>query len=92
MHMTSTSHTHELDFLLKSDRSGSLIGRVLQIPSIIVQGDSEKDIQEKIEKTTLSYLRHYDDEHTRVSKDTKSILTDSGHGTVVKTKQFIITC
>jgi predicted RNase H-like HicB family nuclease len=85
-------HIHDLDYLLKSDGDGHLVGRVLQLPGIIVQGITEPEIERKIQRTTVGYLHAFEDDHERIMHDKDSKLTDSGHGIILGTKQFKVTC
>jgi predicted RNase H-like HicB family nuclease len=85
-------HDHFLEYLLKTDCDGTFVGRVLQLPAVIVQGTTEDEIAAKIGEATLSYIHAFEDDHTRIKKDVSSQLIDSGKGVIIGTKQFKVTC
>jgi predicted RNase H-like HicB family nuclease len=86
-------HLHELTYLLKTDDAGHFTGRVLEVPAVIVQGTSETEVHQKIEKATFNYLTTFEDEHKALMDGSrKSKLTDSGKGTILGTKPFRVYC
>ena len=87
------SHHHDLSYLLKTDHAGHFSGRVLELPAVITQGTSEKEVHEKIEKAALDYLQTFAEEHEKLIKGEKAQrLIDSGFGIIVKTEKFRVYC
>lgn len=87
------SHFHDLSYLLKTDHAGHFSGRVVELPAVMTQGTSEKEVQEKIGKAALEYLQTFEDEHKQLI-DGKSVprLVDSGTGIIIKTETFRVYC
>ena len=90
----SQSHQHNLKYHLRSDDNGNYTGRVLEIPAVIVQGESEYEIDSKIIDAIMDYLQTFESEHKRILEGGKppNEITESGFGHFVKTKNFVLTC
>ena len=89
-----TTHKHNLTYVLKTDDSGHYTGRVIEIPAVIVQGNSKDEIKQKINRVTKDYLQTFDDEHTRITakKDPVPKMVESGYGHIIETKQIQVQC
>ena len=90
--MNHSGCTHQLDYLLKQHEN-NYIGRVLQIPTVVVSGDSVNDVESKIKDATLAYLRTFESEHQdALDGKLKPILETPQNGIVLETKQFEVKC
>ncbi|MCE2614516.1 MAG: hypothetical protein LVO36_01285 [Nitrosopumilus sp. (ex Thoosa mismalolli)] len=87
-------HTHDLTYLLKTDDSGHYSGRIVEIPAVIVQGESEDEVAKKIGGAALDYLQTFEAEHKRVlaRKEPTPKMMDSGYGYIIKVKPLQIQC
>lgn len=85
---------HELSYYLLTNDKGGYLGNVSQLPTVMVQGDSEDDIHSKILQSVRSYLRTFPTEHQRLLKDISSKIEKSTikSGKVLGVKPLTVDC
>ena len=90
----SSRHKHTLTYQLKTDDEGHYTGRVIEIPSVIVQGLSEDEIDGKIENVVLEYFDTFKSEHERILNGQKPNIEvpENSYGYTVKRKKFTVNC
>ena len=83
---------YELKYQIFTDGLGHYVGRVFEIPAIIAQGNSERDIDDKIETAILDYFKVFEEECQRVleKKEPQHLLKESEIGHFLKNKEIVI--
>lgn len=89
-----SKHKHELKYQIRTDGLGHYIGRVFEIPAVIVQGNSEIEIDDKVEEAILDYFKVFEEEHKRVleKKHPTHPFKEPEIGHFLKNKEIVIEC
>lgn len=84
---------HSFSYLTKKFEDGKYISRVLEIPAIIISGDTMDKLEDEIKIATLDYLHTFDDTHQKsLNDELKPILVSPKRGVVVELKPFKVIC
>lgn len=89
--MPETCCEHTFSYLLK-DHGRVHIGRVLELPGVIVSGTPE-EVDTKIVKATRAYLKVSKNDHKKAkANQLKPILVTPKRGIIIRTKEFTVRC